>query len=1088
VDFFSLRTRILERLRQEGRLSYAAIRRQFSVDDAFIADLRQDLRFSGEPVDEIDGGLSWRRPTSARAPSEPERRQITVMFCDLVGSTALSARLDAEELRDTVLAYQRETGAAVEQFGGWVAQYLGDGILVYFGYPAAREDDAGRALRAALAVVERVRALGTELGRPLAVRVGVHSGLVVVGDVGAGVRKETLALGEAPNIASRVQGEAGENQVVASGDTWRLAQGAFVGEELGERALKGVTRQISLYRVLGVRDTQEQRRPRATLVGREAELAELWAAYARGGGARLVRGEAGIGKSHLVQALAERVQREGGAVLRLQASAFHLHSALSPFVDALGQAAALGRGESDDLRFGKLSLELARCGVDMVHAPLLASLLGIQPTEGRPLPLGASPQRMRGLTLEGLAGWALGFAGERRGLIVVEDLHWLDPTSLELVDTILGRITPHSFVVLTARLDGRFERPALAGTPELVLDRLPEGAVRELVTQAAPHLSPELVQRILEKTDGVPLFIEEVTRTVAEARAAGADDHGPISAIDVPTSLYGSLMARLDRLGAGKNIAQAAAVLGRTFGLAMLLSIVDAPEELVRHSLAQLSDAQLLAPVEAVEPSWSFRHALIQEAAYQSLLRSTRQSTHGRIARAFLERFPEAAAAEPERVATHFAEAGEPGPAIEHLMKAGMRDLQRSANAEAIHHFERVLEQVALLPDPAKRDNLELQVQGLLAVPHTLTKGWAANEVGRAYNRAAELCGRLENAPQLLPTRMGLFTFYLVRGEHDRALELATADLALAEQTGDSGLVLEAAHNLGAVTLYRGGLREARAPFERTLALFDPVRHGAHMFMFGKDPRVTALVHLSMVHDQTGDLAAAERAADGGVAAAESVHHPFSLAWSLVARAFFQSWVGEHVQCLATADRIVALSTEQGFPNWVGQGLVYRGWALAQAGRKDEALGSLRQGIELWKMTGSELVTPMFHALHASAAVHLGETDEAEQAVAAGLAQAERTNERWMDAENLRLAGLVRARRGDLVGAAEALDRAAADAEARGLATIALRIAHTRLLQAGAHERAARREDVREKLALVHAERPLPFLESVRSTLTQGAT
>ncbi|MBK7398853.1 MAG: hypothetical protein IPJ34_21790 [Myxococcales bacterium] len=249
-----------------------------------------------------------------------------------------------------------------------------------------------------------------------------------------------------------------------------------------------------------------------------------------------------------------------------------------------------------------------------------------------------------------------------------------------------------------------------------------------------------------------------------------------------------------------------------------------------------------------------------------------------------------------------------------------------------------------------------------------------------------------------------------------------------------------------------------------------------------------AFVYLSMVHDQTGDLAAAERAADAGVAAAESVHHPFSLAWSLIARAFFQTWVGEHEQCLVTADRIIALAGEQGFPNWVGQGLVYRGWALAHAGRKDEALGSLRQGIELWKMTGSELVTPMFHALHAGAALHLGELDEAEQAVAAGLAQADRTGEHWMDAENLRLLGLVCSQRGDAPRAAQALDRAATDAEARGLATNALRIAHTRLLLARAEERDARREEVRQKLGQVHAERALPFLETVRSSIDEGAS
>ena len=751
----------LDILRRRGRVSYAALRRQFDLDDDGIAALRHELVDILGAADDERGELLTIR-TAAPEP-KAERRQLTVLAADLVGSTALSMRLDPEDLRELMHVYQTTCTRTIERLGGHVATWQGDGVFVLFGYPRAGEDDAIRAVTCGWEIVNdlgpaRVR-FKREHGISLAVRVGVHTGAVVVGDEGTTSAWQTHAFGGTPNIAARVAASADPDTVAVTESTRRLTTGYFLYEPIGTQKLKGVSQKQQLHRVTGpgkIRDrfAASLVRGLTPLVGRDRERAHLAEAAerARKGqlAAVLITGDPGIGKSrlvHYVRQEAVRLQQ-----LHCQCSPYHRGTALHPVLEALRRRWGL-EGEA---QAQLAALRTARPDDTPRDIALLAAVLDLPVPPGSP-PLG-SPQRQRADTLDVLVALLRAEARLSPLVLVVEDVHWIDPSTIELLGALLasGRDVP-LLLLLTARPEFAPPWGPAAGLELLVLDRLSPEHARELIGHVAPAATAEDIERLADGTDGVPLFAEEMTRAVLES------DEG-----DIPTTLYGCLMARLDRDRATLTVAQVAAAIGREFGRDLLGMVCDLEPEQIDACLRELVDAQLLDVVPGPGPRFAFRHALIQETARTSLLRSTRQEYHGRIADVTLEHFPHVAEEQPEIVAQHLESAERATESVMLWMRAGQRAVQRSSNAEAILHLEHALELLATLPDDDDRARVELPLRVLAAVPLTLTRGWTAPAVEAHYHRARELCARVGDTPQLFPTLNGLLTYLIVSGQLGR--------------------------------------------------------------------------------------------------------------------------------------------------------------------------------------------------------------------------------------------------------------------------------------------------------------------------------
>ena len=624
-------------------------------------------------------------PSQSAAPTA-ERRQVTVMFCDLVGSTELSRRLDPEDLRDVMRSYQDCCGEVVAAAGGQITKYLGDGILVYFGYPQAHEDDAERAVRAGLGVVDAIARLATSSPSRLQVRIGIATGAVVVGDViGAGAAQEQAIVGETPNLAARLQGLAEPGSIVIAAGTHRLVGGLFDCVDLGQCPVKGYAQPIGVWRVIGESDAEgrfaaQHRAGLTPLVGREHSLGLLLERWGRAeqheGQVVLLSGEPGVGKSRFVEAVRERLADQPCTSLRYFGSPRRQDSALHPFIDQLERAAGIARSDANASRLDKLERLLdGWTGGTQAIAPLFAALLSI-PSAGRYAPLNLTPQRQKEITLEAFVDLLKGLATQRPVLMTVDDVHWLDPTSLELLDLVVHRVKDFAaLLIITFRPDFAPPWSGYAHVSALPLGRLSRRHSSDLVTRIAGDeaLSDELVGQIVGRAEGVPLFVEELTKAVLESdpvgrpgeRLSASDRHSPIA---IPSTLHDSLMARLDRLPAAKEVAQVGAVIGREFGYRVLAAVTGRHPSELSSALDQLVSAELLfRRAGYADAIFSFKHALIQDAAYQSLLRSRRKDLHARIANVLEEQFPEVAEAEPELVADHCTQGGLPEKAVEYL-------------------------------------------------------------------------------------------------------------------------------------------------------------------------------------------------------------------------------------------------------------------------------------------------------------------------------------------------------------------------------------------------------------------------------------
>jgi class 3 adenylate cyclase/tetratricopeptide (TPR) repeat protein len=793
---------------------------------------------------------------AGRKAPEAERRQLTVMFCDLVGSTALPEQLDPEELREVVRAYQEVCAEAVDSHDGYIAQYLGDGLLVYFSYPQAHEDDAQRAVRAGLGIVGAIHELpllNTRLQQTLQVRIGIHTGLVVRGEMGGGKKRDPMAIvGETPNIASRLQGLAKPNTVVISSATYRLVEGLFECHDLGMHALKGISSPMKVYQVICESGVWSRFEVSATkgltpLVGREQEvglLLERWEQVKEGRGqVVLLSGEAGIGKSRLVQVLKEYVAGEAHARIESRCSPYYQNSAFYPVIDHLQQL-LFKKEDSPEEKLGKLKRALvgAQHAVPLQEAvPLFASLLSL-PLPDRYPPLNLTPQRQKQKTMEALLAWLMKEAEKQPVLRIVEDLHWVDPSTLEYLSLLVEQVpTARIFTLLTFRPDFSPPWTGRAHLTQITLNRLNRTQVEVMVERVTggKAIPAEVLQQLVARTDGVPLFVEELTKMVLESGLLTEQEGyyeltGPLPPLAIPTTLQDSLMARLDRLGTVKEVAQLGATLGREFTYELLHAVSPLDEATLQRELDKLVEAELIYQ-RGLPPQtrYFFKHALIQEAAYQSLLKSKRQQYHQKIAQILEERFTETAETQPELLAHHYTEAGFVGQAIPYWQKAGQIARQHSANVEAISHLTKGLGLLKTLEDTHERNQQELDLQTTLGPALMSTKGYASTEVEKIYTRALEICQQIGKTPQLFPVLRGLWEFYEVQGKLPTAHVLGEQLLSLAQSLQDPPLLLVAHDVLADTLLWLGEFASARAHSEQGIALYNLQQHRTLAFLYG---------------------------------------------------------------------------------------------------------------------------------------------------------------------------------------------------------------------------------------------------------------
>jgi class 3 adenylate cyclase/tetratricopeptide (TPR) repeat protein len=886
----------------------------------------------------VERGVAKSKPSDAEATEtsgEAERRQVTVLFCDMVGSTALSGTVDPELLGGLIRRYQDAVAGAIGRFGGFVAKFMGDGVLAYFGFPRAFEDAAERAVRAAINVLAEVAGIELPDGTRVQARVGIATGLVVVGEiVGSGAAQERAIVGETPNLAARLQALAAPDTILVSEATQNLLGGLFELEPTGEHELKGFARPVSVWRV--VAEAAVESRFAASRAGRDLPMIgrahemglmlDRWR-LAHGGEGQIVTviGEAGIGKSRAIEALRTALAGEPHARIHLQGSPYYSDSALFPVIKHLSRAANFAAADSATVRIEKLRASFAqRVASDAAALPLLAELLSI-PADGL-APPSLTPAQRKAATIGLLVDEIIRLGETEPVLLVLEDAHWVDATTLELMTRLADSIGgARLLAVVTARPDFAPPWQTRPHSTLLTLGRLGRADCARLVASvaAAGDLSAETVAAILDKTDGIPLFAEELTRSMVESAGEAA--------ATVPATLKDSLMARLDRLGAAREVAQIAAVVGRQFPFAILDAVVPRGGAALEAALTDLVAAGILLPEgRGLERGFSFKHALLRDAAYDSLLLTRRREWHERTARAVEERFPELAASEPEVLAYHFAEAGLPAPACDYRMRAGDRAASRSAYREAVANFSAGLKAAEALPASAERTRRQLDFLLKLGPALIVTRGMGSPEVEDAYRRAAEMGEATGEEPATFKAKWGLWLNANIRRKTALARDRADELLALAQRSGDGDLMLEAYHCRWSTAFFRGDVAATLKDCRIGIATYDIARHRhlGHAFG-GHDPGVCAEVCGVMAMQMAGDKTDVKQAGARGLALAEALDHPNTLAHALHNIAIGHQLAGDRDAVYAAASRTAALAQKFGLTQWRANSMLQTAWATA---------------------------------------------------------------------------------------------------------------------------------------------------------------
>jgi class 3 adenylate cyclase/predicted ATPase len=1027
-------------LRGIGLAQYAEMFRANDIDIELLGRLtNDDLKDIGvvsfghrkkllEAIAEL-AGVSPQPAIEPKARDVAERRQVTVMFSDLVGSTALSARMDPEDLREVISAYQKSVAGVVCRFGGFVAKYLGDGVLVYFGYPEAHEDDAERAVRAGLELIAAVRALKTMAS--LQTRVGVATGLVVVGDlIGSGSAQEQAIVGETPNLAARLQGIAEPNTLVISEITRRLLGNLFELEDLGAKDLKGIAGPVRAW--VALRPAVVESRFDAlhasgltALVGRKEEtelLLRRWSRAKRGEGqVVLLSGEAGIGKSRLTAALLEHVASEPHTRLRYFCSPQHTDSAFFPIISQMERAAGFTHTDTGQAKLAKLDAVLALASTSKQDAALFADLLLLS-NDGRYPTLELTPQQRRQKTLEALGSQLVALSRSRPVLMIFEDAHWADPTSLEVLGRAVDRIATHP-VLLLITFRPEFEPPWI-GLPHvtmLTINRLTRPEVEAMIDRVGGNklVPADIRLDIIERTDGIPLFVEEMTKAVLEAESQSTAERAavaiPSPAMAVPASLHASLMARLDRLGPAKEVAQIGAALGREFSQTLLAAVMRKPAAELRSALDRLVAAGLLFRQGASpQATYLFKHALVQDAAYGTLLREPRRALHARIAETLESDFADIAENHPDILARHCTEAGLVEQAAGLWGKAGQRSIQRSALVEGVAQLTRALDQIASLPStPAlRRDQIKLQVALITPLMHV--KGYAASETKAAAERArllieeAEKMGEPQEDPLLLFSVLyGFWVANYLAFNGDAVRDLAAQFLTLAEKQTATAPLMMGHRLMGTSLLFTGDIVEGRAHYDQAIALYDPVEHRPLSTRFGQDVRVAILLYRALALLLLGYPDIALTAADRAVEYARNIGQAATLMYALYHAWLVNLQCGNYEAVNAYADELFTLADEKSVLFWKTCGILARGGAFALKGNAAEAVETMSSGIAAWRATGSIMWLPLYLSHLATAYAGLHQFDEAWRCIGEAIDAITMTKERWFEAEANRVAGEI---------------------------------------------------------------------------------
>ena len=993
-------------LRSLGLERYESVFRDNEIEADVLPDLSEaDLEKLGLPVGprkrilRAIGTLAGaeQAPRAASGVDLPstddaaERRHLTVMFCDLVGSTALSARLDPEDMRQVIRAYQDACSGVIARYDGLVAKFMGDGILAYFGFPRAYEDSAERAVRAGLEIACTIAALKTRTDVTLQTRIGIATGLVVVGDlVGRGGAQEQAVVGDTPNLAARLQALAQPGSVVVAGATRRLLGDRFVLRDLGRQMVKGLSDPVEAWAAEGV-SSRENRFEAAhaarltAFVGHEAEVALLnerqQQAWRGAGQIMLISGEAGIGKSRLCAWLAERVADEPHTRLRYQCSPYHRDSALYPFVQQLERAALIAPDDDPDRKLDKLEAVLQLAEARTREAlPLIASLLSIPPGSRCPPPK-LSPAQQRRQTLSALLDQMEGLAKQKPVLMLFEDVHWADATSLELLNLAIERVRRLPILLLMT-FRPEFEAPwnGLPDVATVALGRLDRNQVEAMVGRVTGGraLPPEVMTQIVAKTDGVPLFVEELTKNILESGLLIEDGEryrlgGPLPPLAIPSTLHDSLMARLDRLATVKEIAQIGAAIGREFSYALLSAVVGRDEVSLRAALAQLEDAELLfcagSPPDA---RYSFKHALVQDTAYESLLKSRRQILHQRIALTLQERFPALAEAEPEVLAFHFSRAGIAASACDYYERAGDRAVARSAYAEAFADFEAALTHAQDMPpgeDRSKRELTILLKQGPVILVY---KGLQRPEIEEVYRRAYDIARVSGSEHTLFKSLWGLWFFANMNRQTAAAHQHAEQLVAIGRQSADDALFFEAIHCRWSTAFFRGDILQLMADSREGIQHYNRERHSKLSAEYGgHDPGVCAHTVLGVGLALYGHTREARNIVDRGVALGESLDHPSSQTFAYMNAITAYHIIGDLPQLARLVERMIDIADKFNLPPQRSIATFISGWLDTSSGNVVDGLRIMETEFPSVSRTGP--LPPFYAALLAGVRLESGQ-------------------------------------------------------------------------------------------------------------------